>query len=45
MGQGAATGGFLETLRNKRSNSATEAASISGSLVKLRAPQEEADYY
>jgi uncharacterized protein (TIGR02271 family) len=44
-GQGAATGGFLETLRNKRSNSATEAGSISGSLVELGAPQEEADYY
>jgi hypothetical protein len=32
-GQGAATGGFLETLRNKRSNSATEAGSISGRVL------------
>lgn len=44
-GQGAATGGFLETLRNKWSSQATEVGSISGSLVELGAPQEEADYY
>lgn len=44
-GQRASTGGFLATLRNKWSSSATEAESISGSLVELGEPQEDADYY
>jgi uncharacterized protein (TIGR02271 family) len=44
-GQGAATGGFLETLKNTLSSSTSEASSISSSLVELGEPQEDADYY
>ncbi|HEY6540554.1 MAG TPA: YsnF/AvaK domain-containing protein [Ktedonobacteraceae bacterium] len=43
-GQGASTGGFLETLRNKLSSS-TEAESISSSLTGMGVSQEDADYY
>jgi len=44
-GQGASAGGFLETLMSKWSGQATEAESISSSLVELGVPQEEANYY
>ncbi len=44
-GQGASTVGFLETLMSKWTGQATEAGSISCSLVELGIPQEEADYY
>jgi uncharacterized protein (TIGR02271 family) len=44
-GEGAPTGGFLDTLMNKLSGQGAEAGSISGSLVDLGVPQEEADYY
>jgi len=44
-GQGASTGGFLGTLMSKRSGQGTEMGSISGSLVEMGKPQEDADYY
>lgn len=44
-GQGASAGGFLETLMSKWTGQGTEAGSISGSLMEMEIPQEEADYY
>jgi uncharacterized protein (TIGR02271 family) len=44
-GEGAPTGGFRDTLMSKWAGQETEAGSISGSLVDLGVPQEEADYY
>ena len=44
-GQGASTIGFLERIMSKWTGQATEAGSISCSLVELGIPQEEADYY
>ena len=44
-GQGAPTGGFLETLISKWSGQGTDDGSLSGALVELGVPQEEADYY
>jgi uncharacterized protein (TIGR02271 family) len=44
-GQGASAGGFLGTLRSKWSGQGTEMGSISGSLVELGEPQEDAEYY
>ncbi len=44
-GQGASTGGFLGTLRNKLSSSSSESGSISGSLTGMGVSQEDADYY
>src|SRR5579863_7665181 len=44
-GQGASTGGLLETLKNTLSRATTEAGSISSSLVEMGEPHEDADYY
>jgi hypothetical protein len=42
--QGAPTGGFLERLISKWSGQGTDDGSISGSLVELGVPQEDAAY-